>query len=167
MLLDLYGQNEQMRRSFESYSGPEACLMNINEVTRRSTSKIRQRHHRASKPGSVQAEQSRTEWTELLQLFGPFGIFYGVFFKKETNSVDCIKNQGDFLIWKSESKDTEKGEIISMVTKQLHCYSSRHICYDACIMQCVLFAKTFNVIQYLIHNSTLLCIASYCPLFLN
>lgn len=37
----------------------------------------------------------------------------------------------------------------------------------ACIIQCVLFAKTFNIMQCLIHNSTLLCIISYCPLFLN
>ncbi len=39
----------------------KAGLMNINDVIRRSTSRILRRHHRVSKPGSGQAEQSRTE----------------------------------------------------------------------------------------------------------
>lgn len=76
--------------------------MNINEVKRRSTSKIRQRHHRAAKPGSVQAEQSRTERTELLECLTAF--------LKETNSVDCIKKPDLFYFFylKSEDKDAEK-----------------------------------------------------------
>lgn len=62
----------------------KAVLMNINEVTKRSTSRIRRRHHHASKAGSVQSR------TEKLHILRALGMFYGVF-KTSKNSSDCIQ----------------------------------------------------------------------------
>lgn len=104
-------------RKWGGASNPTAAqrLMNINEVTRRSTNKIQQRHHRASKPGSVQAEESRTEWTELLQLFVPLGIFYGVF-KINKQCRLYIKPGSFFLPGKRRQRRGERWDCICMVT---------------------------------------------------
>ncbi len=124
MLLDLYGQSAQIRRSSRLGSWILMTQLDARPVGFCGVIIVFQ---------NQEADRQNSREQKIVD-FESTGIFYSVFKTRRNSFKIVLIPRTFFVIWKSKRRSERW--VFCMFTMQLHhsyCYSSRHRWHDACI----------------------------------